>query len=794
MVQSTDGMAPAIRVQDLDQYITASLPEDDALLEELSLAIDRTQSMFAKIPFRESADAWGYRVLDEEAERSRRDPPSQEPLSQSTASMIVAALLRGGSAPGANASSGFPWELYPELGRTQMSPELAVRVEGATSLLEAVCLTDGKLDLKSTTYGHNDILSLSWHYDIFRSEPVGTDPAICKRIVEACESALLERAKSYADADSSYLAICAMFRAPSTPAPADARVGDSSYILLRFVRCLKALEGKLENADLRIAMSRAAKRLRARLHDQLSLAEITDSRFDPAELAFCLEGLLHLKPEQVDYLLLDRVIQVLGRAQASSAYWRSETPIVIQQRGHVLFPIGVETARSILNSIALFVAPRDGHLRRLEVSSDHLRLLKRYWSWLKGRQTAIKRDGAGILHGWHSEHVNDASLVHTWETSQILEFLLAFRRILKAHIADRLLSLSRLDVRRPGKRIAWSKVVEEFEPYARAPHDIYARIGADFVDPRMPGSRERPRNWSMLLFGPPGTGKSTVAENMGDCLGVPVITVTVSDFLGEGETRMEARVKNIFTVIERQLGAIVLFDEMDQFLLDRSSELFREQDSVFQFLTPGMLTKFAKLRRAETVIFIIATNFEERIDPAIKRTGRVDQRYLVLPPDNRRRAALLRSLCAHVIGECAPDEMEQLLEASCLLAYTDIKNTSAAGVADLGELDTALRAAARNVRFTAMRERAESPSKGLEEELEALVTLIDEAHRGPVDSGEDWDGRSDFLKYIEGVGKDIPHKVHYDRLRADKMMSFQKPKRQRAKGPVASVSEEDLAK
>jgi len=62
---------------------------------------------------------------------------------------------------------------------------------------------------------------------------------------------------------------------------------------------------------------------------------------------------------------------------------------------------------------------------------------------------------------------------------------------------------------------------------------------------------------------------------------------------------------------------------------------------LFQFMTPSMLVKLADLRNKKKIIFIIATNYEERIDKAIKRVGRIDKEYLVLPPDKNRRKELL---------------------------------------------------------------------------------------------------------------------------------------------------------
>jgi hypothetical protein len=741
-------------LQDLNQYIVESLPASDAISAELSEAIKQTRQLFAAIPFRDP-DAWGYRVLDENAEvdRKRSEPPQPKKLSQSTASMIVAAVLQRSDAIEFFASSGVAWRAAAT--DKKVDDILNERTLSALKLLEAEWnkVDKARPHLTSTTYGYNDILSLSWHYDVFRSD-AAEGIASAQDIVKACEDMLLQRAEAYVAADTSYLAICAAFRDRSTPTSSDGRVGDSSYILLRFVRCLKCLSLSRKDVEpqIRSALARAGKRLQSKLHDHLSLAEITDSRFDPAELAFCLEGLLLLKPEQVDHLLFDRVISVLSKAQVQSAYWRSETPIVIQQRGHVLFPIGVEVARSVLNSIMLFVRSVSAPRMRQEIRYEHLTVLKRYWAWLKSRQTVIKRE-SGLLRGWHSEHINDSDLVHTWETSQILEFLIGFKSIMTAHIADQLLAASRLEVRYPKAPLAWSTVVAGFEPYEREPHNIYKKIGEDFVDDRASG--KAPKYWSMLLYGPPGTGKSSVAENLGDCLKVPVITVTVSDFLGEGESRMESRVKNIFTVIERQSGAIVLFDEMDQFLLDRDSDLFRRQDSVFQFLTPGMLTKFAKLRKSESVIFIVATNYEERIDPAIKRAGRIDKHYLVLPPDNARRMKIMLDdkNCGPLVKGAKDDAKRAILEASCLLAYTDIKR-AAAHAPSIAEFETSLRRASRNIQFSSIQARFnDSKSRGLVAEIEGIIRLVDEAQIKPMKSECDWDGNEDFRNFIDNLPK-----------------------------------------
>ena len=115
----------------------------------------------------------------------------------------------------------------------------------------------------------------------------------------------------------------------------------------------------------------------------------------------------------------------------------------------------------------------------------------------------------------------------------------------------------------------------------------------------------------------------------------------------------------MFEVIQEQRNAIVLFDEIDHLLLDRNSRLYHELDTLFQFLTPGMLTKLQDLRSAREVLFIIATNYEHRIDAAIKRSGRIDVAQLVLPPDLVARRKIIADLHKKIFGTHPATELEE---------------------------------------------------------------------------------------------------------------------------------------
>jgi hypothetical protein len=405
------------------------------------------------------------------------------------------------------------------------------------------------------------------------------------------------------------------------------------------------------------------------LHDQLSFSSIPDSRFDPAELIYCLEGLLLCAPESVDPSLFDRVLEVLGETQNTSACWRPNKPFLASDTGAIMLPISVEGANSLMRSTGMM----DNNRLYNTFTAKALPLIKRFWHWLQARSVRFDKGGQECL-GWHSEHVNDAGLVHIWDTSQVAEFMIAFREMLERHIAAESLRLSRLSLR-PGKpaKGKWADTAENFEPLLNGPvaKKVYDKLGTDFANPWSSG--DRPANYSMLLYGPPGTGKSTVAENLADFLGFPVITVTVSDFLGGGGPSVEARAKAIFQTLEAQERCIILFDEIDSFLLDRDSQLYREQDSLFQFLTPGMLTKINDLRKSKRSIFIIATNYADRIDSAIKRAGRIDKQYLLPLPNVARRIKILEREFKELKSELTIEDGPELNKKTAFFGYSDLK-------------------------------------------------------------------------------------------------------------------------
>ncbi len=417
---------------------------------------------------------------------------------------------------------------------------------------------------------------------------------------------------------------------------------------LRVVQLYKHLKGNVGyDAP---SYSQLAHYLQHRLHLHLSYFSIPDSSYDAAELAFAMEASLLLDPNALDSATIDRCGEVLLESQSRNHYWRPLRPFIANQMGMVLLPLSVEIANSLLRycEILYLQDPSKNH------ASRNIKLFSTYTEWLFTRLVKGVTSSKELFVGWHSEHADDPRKIHNWETSQVHLYLLHYESFLRRHRANTSLALMNLKTktfpRTDGTPIElWSdpsdrKSMLRREPMNSLPvsseYAIFHRITEAYITPRSDGTRAS--QYSMLLYGPQGTGKTDLAENLARCLCRTLISISPSDFIVGGGALVEARAQAIFDVLGAQTDAVILLDEIDRLILDRDSKMYRQQEDLFQFMTPGMLTKFRDLRRAERCIFIVSTNYAERIDPAIKRAGRIDDQYLVLPPDKKQRGQIIR--------------------------------------------------------------------------------------------------------------------------------------------------------
>lgn len=153
---------------------------------------------------------------------------------------------------------------------------------------------------------------------------------------------------------------------------------------------------------------------------------------------------------------------------------------------------------------------------------------------------------------------------------------------------------------------------------------------------------------SAVLFGPPGTGKTTLAEALAGRMGWPFVEITPDMFLNEGLDMVSARADQVFRRMMELDRCVILLDEIDELVQKRG----QDAPQLSRFFTTTMLPRLSKLWTAGKVLFFANTNNIEEVDPAIKRSGRFDAALFVLPPGPDSKTMVLAD--EHMI-EVAPE-------------------------------------------------------------------------------------------------------------------------------------------
>jgi ATP-dependent 26S proteasome regulatory subunit len=158
----------------------------------------------------------------------------------------------------------------------------------------------------------------------------------------------------------------------------------------------------------------------------------------------------------------------------------------------------------------------------------------------------------------------------------------------------------------------------------------------------------------MLFYGPPGCGKTYVARCLAEELGYFFQYCRPSDVASPYIHDTVRKIRDLFTTAIEKAPSVLFIDEFEAFVPARS-EL-----GGFQHYKAEEVNEFlANLEGCaeRNVLVIAATNEPDRIDPAVRRTGRFDKLIYIPPPDAQARAAMLahhlegRPLAEPVDGE-----------------------------------------------------------------------------------------------------------------------------------------------
>ncbi|WP_367129144.1 26S protease regulatory subunit [Saccharothrix sp. HUAS TT1] len=150
---------------------------------------------------------------------------------------------------------------------------------------------------------------------------------------------------------------------------------------------------------------------------------------------------------------------------------------------------------------------------------------------------------------------------------------------------------------------------------------------------------------SLLMYGPPGCGKTFIARAIAGDLGASFIHVTLADLLSKWIGESEKAIRSVFRNARAAAPCVIFFDEFDALGGRRTSGGGGSQS--MRMLVSQLLEELDGVAGAnDGVYFLAATNRPWDIDPALRRPGRIDKTVLVLPPDAAARAAIVRGALA----------------------------------------------------------------------------------------------------------------------------------------------------
>jgi transitional endoplasmic reticulum ATPase len=159
----------------------------------------------------------------------------------------------------------------------------------------------------------------------------------------------------------------------------------------------------------------------------------------------------------------------------------------------------------------------------------------------------------------------------------------------------------------------------------------------------------------ILLYGPPGCGKTYLARATAGEVNAGFLAVGISDVLDMWIGQSEKNLHALFEQARAHRPCVLFFDEVDALGANRSDML---KSGGRQIINQFLSELDGVAASNEGVLILAATNTPWHLDPAFRRPGRFDRILFVPPPDQPARAAILRLLLkGKPVGEIDFDEL-----------------------------------------------------------------------------------------------------------------------------------------
>jgi ATPase family associated with various cellular activities (AAA) len=299
--------------------------------------------------------------------------------------------------------------------------------------------------------------------------------------------------------------------------------------------------------------------------------------------------------------------------------------------------------------------------------------------WRNVNPTRKPKSATGTEIGWCSGHRTNVTSPESWATASVFSYAQALRRLVGIWCREEALAALNTPQIPLGPKQAANEVISRGETWgAKAP--VSEQLCTAFVNPVLahdptdrlePDSRPIDENHarSAILFGPPGTSKTTLIRSLARAISWDYVELHASHFVAEGLGEVQKTADGIFRQLSELDHAVVLFDEIDELVRERDME----KDAFGRFLTTSMLPKLAELWDSQKILYFVATNHINYFDSAIIRSHRFDALILVSPPSFGAKVRRLKELLAEDYPNVLPKFSKRQIQKELDVIPEDLK-------------------------------------------------------------------------------------------------------------------------
>jgi SpoVK/Ycf46/Vps4 family AAA+-type ATPase len=174
--------------------------------------------------------------------------------------------------------------------------------------------------------------------------------------------------------------------------------------------------------------------------------------------------------------------------------------------------------------------------------------------------------------------------------------------------------------------------------YEETKKEIYESIVLPIEEKAMGGAYGIKPVKGILLFGPPGTGKTMLMRALANEIKVGLYYVKASNLLSPYQGVSEKNIAEVFALAKKNAPCILFFDEIDAIAPRREITESEENRRVLS----AILQELDGFTPETNVIFVGATNAPNLIDPALLRPGRIDKIIYFPLPDEKARKMIFK--------------------------------------------------------------------------------------------------------------------------------------------------------